>query len=329
MERTATDAEFRELMLMIRGGGFDHLLKQVIDDTIQENEMVEDFNNKRSGEILRQILNAEKHTEKLIPLHHTGFKRWRWLAGVAAIIVVALLVAVLVPGKKTIPTGIAANKTNTSLQNNGVQEKKYVRLEDGSTVLLNKGSHLVYPEKFSGSNREVTLTGEGYFDIQHNADRPFIVHTGQISTTVLGTAFNVRAYPGQQSITVTVTRGKVKVSEHNKMLGIITPNESISVDVQNNLYKQETVNADRVVEWKNKYLVLDNISFEDAAILIEGKYHVKISFLKESLKACHISATFMNDETLEQVLTVLTGVLDANYKLQPNDQVIIGGNGCK
>ena len=87
----------------------------------------------------------------------------------------------------------------------------------------------------------------------------------------MGTAFNIKAYPNQKSVTVTVTRGKVKVSDNNKTVGVITPNESISVNMENRSFKQETVNAEDVVEWKKQCLVLDDISFENAAVLIEAK----------------------------------------------------------
>lgn len=73
-----------------------------------------------------------------------------------------------------------------------------MRLPDGSTVLLNEGSELSYSTSFGKQAREVTLTGEGYFDVQHNLSKPFKVLTGNVTTTVLGTAFNIKAYPGSR-----------------------------------------------------------------------------------------------------------------------------------
>ena len=207
--------------------------------------------------------------------------------------------------------------------------KRYIRLQDGSTVLLNEGSQLDYPAGFANNKREVTLSGEAYFDIRPDAKRPFIVHTGKINTTVLGTAFNIKAYPEQKQITVTVTRGKVKVGDNKKTFGVIVPNESIAVNTEINSFRLERVNADEALTWKKQYLVLDDISLEEAAVLIGNRYHVNISFSKEALENCRISATFLNNENLEQVLTVVTGVVDADYTLQPNDEVIISGEGCE
>jgi transmembrane sensor len=322
-------AEYRELMGLIKSGVYDNLLKQDIDDSMVNDKSAADIDNHRAGELLQKILDSEKHTAKLIPFMKPARKYRRWYAVAAGLILMALTLWVLLPGKNKAGTPIAKNENNTFqpiADNNG---KKYVRLKDGSTVLLNEGSRLEYPDNFVAGTREVILSGEAYFDIRHDALKPFIVHTGTVSTTVLGTAFNIRAYPDQKEITVTVTRGKVKVSDNRKTIGVITPNESIAVNLENKSYRQEKVNAEEVVEWKKQYLVLDNISLEDAAILIDNKYHVNISFSKEALRQCRISATFLNNENLEQVLTVVTAVVDAAYTIQPNDQVIISGEGCK
>ena len=114
-----------------------------------------------------------------------------------------------------------------------------------------------------------------------------------------------------------------------KTFGVIVPNESIAVNTEINSFKLERVNADEALSWKKQYLVLDDISLEEAAVLIGNRYHVNISFSKEALENCRISATFLNNENLEQVLTVVTGVVDADYTLQPNDEVIISGEGCE
>src|SRR5688572_8298430 len=108
-------------------------------------------------------------------------------------------------------------------------DPQFLRLPDGSTVLLNEGSKLEYPITFSGDTREVFLQGEGYFDIQHNPSKPFVVKTANVTTTVLGTAFNVKAFPSEKHITVTVTRGKVKVSKDEKVLGVITHDQQITI----------------------------------------------------------------------------------------------------
>ena len=324
----AAPGEYRELMRLIKSGNYDDLLKEKIDDSMSYNNSTISLDESRAQELLGRILNSEMHTAKLIPVM-TPVKRYRRWYVAAAIAIITIAIWSVWPGKNESRERLAENNKKTPPPAGDMKGKKYIRLQDGSTVLLNEGSNLEYPDVFTVGTREVTLTGEAYFDIRHDAARPFIVHTGTVTTTVLGTAFNIKAYPGQKKITVTVTRGKVKVSDDKKTIGIITPNESIAVNLDNKSYRQEKVNAEEAVEWKKQYLVLDDISLEDAAVLIDNRYHVNISFSKEALKQCRISATFLNNENLEQVLAVVTSVVDAAYSIQPNDQVIINGEGCR
>jgi ferric-dicitrate binding protein FerR (iron transport regulator) len=323
--------EYVELMSLIKSGNYDDLLKGKIDDLMMQNNSSANLADDRAQELLSRILNSEMHTAKLIPVMNPvrKYRRWYVIAAAAAVIVTVVLVRMAWPVKSQSSGGLVKNGPKAISPVAETKGKKYVRLQDGSTVLLNEGSHLDYPDVFVAGTREVTLTGEAYFDIRHDTLRPFIVHTGNVSTTVLGTAFNIKAYPEQKEITVTVTRGRVKVSDDTKTIGVITPNESIAFNLDNKSYRQEKVNAADVVEWKKQYLVLDDISLEDAIILIDNKYHVNTSFSNEALKQCRISATFVNNENLEQVLTVVTSVVDAEYTIQPNDQVIISGEGCK
>jgi ferric-dicitrate binding protein FerR (iron transport regulator) len=92
-----------------------------------------------------------------------------------------------------------------------------ITLLDGSVVTLKDGSRLNLKNNFSGNTREITLEGEAFFEIAHNPKKPFIIHTGSVKTTVLGTSFSIKAIPGETSITVAVTEGKVKVEDGGKL----------------------------------------------------------------------------------------------------------------
>lgn len=318
-----------DLMMMIKSGKYDHLLKKYIDQSFTEGNAAVNMDNNKAGDLLNRILNSEKQTARLIPLAKSQGRFRKWYATAAALLVITLAIwGFVFRNYKPQPVVVKVEKEKLQPAP-ATKGKRYIRLQDGSTVLLNEGSLLDYPSEFANDKREVTLTGEAYFDIRPDAKRPFIVHTGKVSTTVLGTAFNIKAYPEQKKVTVTVTRGKVKVGDNKKTFGIIIPNESIAVNTEINTYKLEKVNAEAAVEWKKQYLVLDDINLKEAAVLIGNRYHVNISFSKEALENCRISATFLNNESLEQVLTVVTGVVDADYTLQPNDEVIISGEGCQ
>lgn len=324
----ATSGERSLLMSLIKSGRYDDLMKRRIDDAFRQDKPEADIDKSRAEDLLHRILNSEKQTAKLIPVEKPARSYRRWYIA-AAILLLTLAIWMLADRSSAPETPIAKTTTKKLEPATGTNGKRYIRLQDGSTVLLNEGSQLDYPAEFSGDKREVTLKGEGYFDIRPDAKRPFVVHTGKINTTVLGTAFNIKAYPGQQQITVTVTRGKVKVGNHRKTFGVIVPNERMAINTAGNSFSMDKVNAEEALDWKKQYLVLDDISLQEAAVLIGNRYHVNISLVNQALKNCRISATFLNNESLDQVLTVVTGVVDADYNLQPNDEVIITGAGCE
>ena len=116
-------------------------------------------------------------------------------------------------------TGIFPARTRPAVWHEAVTsagEKSVLVLSDGSQVTLNADTKLKYPDRFNGTNREVYLEGEGYFVVQHISVHPFVVHAGNLSTTVLGTTFNVSAYPESKTIAVSLLEGKVRVTSNEK-----------------------------------------------------------------------------------------------------------------
>ncbi|MGX5817962.1 FecR family protein [Chitinophaga lutea] len=205
--------------------------------------------------------------------------------------------------------------------------KRFVLLPDGSRVVLREGSSLKYPAAFSGDSREVTLSGEAYFEIEDQPGKPFMIYSGKVVTTVLGTAFNIKAYPGQPSVTVTVTKGKVKIEEEKsrKLLGVLHPDQQI-------VYQEEkaAVQPARAVEtvaWLKKGMDFDAVPFEDIAARISEQYQVNIRFDNDNMKRCRLRAAFEGTETIEKVLLVLCTVSNASYVID-GDDVVISGKGC-
>ena len=94
-----------------------------------------------------------------------------------------------------------------------IGSRTIVQLTDGTIVNLNYGSRIKYPREFTGNKREIKLIGEAYFDVAHNANKPFIVETGKLNIKVLGTEFNVQAYPGDENVSTTLVKGKVSLED--------------------------------------------------------------------------------------------------------------------
>jgi ferric-dicitrate binding protein FerR (iron transport regulator) len=203
-----------------------------------------------------------------------------------------------------------------------------VTLSDGSTVVLQATSVLDYPGSFTGNTREVTLTGEAYFDIHQDERKPFIIHTGKVKTTVLGTAFNIRA--DGENITVSVTRGRVRVEDDRKVLAVLAPNQQITYTVRAAIVEQKAVNAMQIAtDWTKQDMVFEGASFASIAEVVSKRYGVTIEFKNPELRLCMIVASFSGIETLENVMEILCTIRNASYSIKDNQHIVIDGKGCE
>jgi transmembrane sensor len=205
---------------------------------------------------------------------------------------------------------------------------RYLKLPDGSTVLLNSGSQLNYPDSF-GNTREVHLTGEAYFDIRHNNNKPFIIYAGNTRTVVLGTAFDIKAFPGQQNVVVTVTRGKVRVEKDEQIIGILTPNEQLIVSKNNNTAKKETVNTREAIAWKQDDILLDDVPLGEVVQELEERFHCTITLSNEGLGNCSITASFLHRESLQEVIQVIARINRMDYRFEADNTITLSGEGCQ
>jgi len=181
---------------------------------------------------------------------------------------------------------------------------RVIFLPDGSTVILTWSSKLSCPSTFDGlKTREVYLEGQAFFDIKHISSKPFIVHTGTLETKVLGTAFNIKAFPNEDNITVTVKRGRVCVNDQNKILGIITPNEQITYAKSKVKSSISAVKNEGYLTWKKEDLFIDNLTISEAANLLEDRYKVKIIIDNPGIETLRFTSTFSKNEPLEEVLS--------------------------
>jgi ferric-dicitrate binding protein FerR (iron transport regulator) len=210
------------------------------------------------------------------------------------------------------------------------KQHTFIQLPDGSTVVLNAGSHLEFPDSFENTpTREVSLIGEGFFDIKHDESKPFIVRTGKLTTTVLGTAFNVKAFADESNITVTVTRGKVKVSDNEKVLGIISPDQQIVFDKVTDKASQVIVNAHQAIVWVENDIFFEDITMADAVNQLTERFMVKILLSNEAIRQCRFTATFVNGENLDQILGVICEFNKATFKYEASGAIVIDGDGCE
>ncbi|WP_040626506.1 FecR family protein [Mucilaginibacter paludis] len=185
----------------------------------------------------------------------------------------------------------------------GRGEHKQLHLADGSEVLLNVGSKLVISKDFGDKRRDVTLIGEAFFKVAKNPDKPFFIHSGNLETRVVGTSFNINAYPDLEKIKVAVLTGKVKVSGmvngHNKILAQgMTKGATLSFYKATGNTELKIEDTELLTAWSSNKLYIDNATISDIARQLQRYYNIKvvntvaanlkdrytISFGKESMK---------------------------------------------
>lgn len=195
-----------------------------------------------------------------------------------------------------------------------------VTLSDGSVITLNKQATLKYPATFNAKTREVYLSGEAFFQVAKDSSKPFVIHANGITTTVLGTSFNVKA--SADSVTVSVATGKVRVSD-GRQTQLVMPYERV-------LYADATFTKSASdlseLNWNSRVLEFNDITLGQAAELISQFYEIQVTFQHEKLKNCVITGKFKN-QRLETVLQAIEFSTDVHSEVK-NNSVLLFGKGC-
>jgi ferric-dicitrate binding protein FerR (iron transport regulator) len=203
-------------------------------------------------------------------------------------------------------------------------ETRMVTLPDSSKVQLNAGSILVYPQRF-GKTRNIYLNGEAYFAIVHNEKQPFIVKTMDMEIEVLGTVFDLSSYIDNEHSSVTLESGKVNVRFKNQAFEsvILSPNEQITYNRISNSVSRHIVNCNDVMAWTKGNMIIQSMSIEEIAKIVERKYNLKVYANFSRYKNEKITMKFMNDESITDFMTVLQYLVpNLQYKIE-NDKLYI------
>lgn len=176
-------------------------------------------------------------------------------------------------------------------------------LSDGTKVWLNAASSITYPVVFNGSKRMVSVTGEAYFEVKQNKEKPFIVKTATDEITVLGTAFNVNSYSDEPAIKTSLLEGAVKINTT-----ILKPGQAYS----NGIVADTDIRQD--VAWKSGYFVFDKLPFDQALRQLARWYDVKIVY-ENGIPREGLAGKMERTLTLNDALGGLDGTV-ASFKLE-------------
>lgn len=281
----------------------------------------------------------------VILMQRKSRKKWYW---VAAIFIVAVgLISYLSLGNTKDEKGIAAGDANEVSTQPG--SKTRIQLPDGSIVWLNAGSKLTYNKDFGKETREVALIGEGFFDVVKNKEKPFIISTSSINIKVLGTAFNVKAYPEDKQTETSLIRGSIEVTIKNRPNDkiILSPSEKLVVENSVSVKKEKAVEITKEVQqpvvmplvsinklkyspvdstvaetqWIENKLVFRDEAFSDLAVQMERWYDVTIEIKDEELNGARLNGIFQS-ETISQALDALKESIPFKYEKTGNKIII-------
>lgn len=278
-------------------------------------------------------------------------RRWYWVA--ASVVLLAGLLAFssfFIFNKKGEEIAHQVNEISTR-----PGSKSKVQLPDGSVVWLNAGSKLTYTKDFGKETRDVTLIGEGFFDVTKNPGKPFIISAANIKIKVLGTAFNVKAYPEDKQTETSLIRGSIEVTIRNRPNDkiILSPSEKLVVENSEAKVEQVDKSADKTtgnikrtelpvistlvainklkynpadstvaeVQWVNNKLVFRDESFSEVAVRMERWYDVQIAIEDPGISDVRLTGVF-ESETIIQALEALKESIAFQYEKAGNRIII-------
>ena len=205
---------------------------------------------------------------------------------------------------------------------NTLEENKKVVLPDGTQIWLNKNTSIKYPESFHKTNRDVKLSGEAFFEVAHNKEKPFKVYTDLSVTQVLGTSFNIDTKNQSHKTEINVISGKVAFSD-SKNTGrkvVLTKNEK-AIITTSNLIKDKIDPNMNFLAWKTKTLKFNQTPLNEVCVYLSEYYNKEILLENENMEGLELTASF-HEQSLEDVLGVINLTLDTKYEINGSSIIL-------
>lgn len=273
------------------------------------------------GEEWLKLSSRIRKTETSIPhpasmASHPAFRLLRLAAVILLLLVPAFLLFRYISGSSEVEVIAYQGLTECTLP-------------DGSLITLNKGSVLRYPEHFSDQTRLVELDGEGWFEVTHDASKPFIVSAGNARVEVLGTTFNLNTHGFGNNREVVLVTGKVKVyyDAVPSQAVILAPGEKAVVPPTGARIRKTTNTDPNFLAWKTRRIVFDNTPLNAVAASLTRVYGISIRLGGDDLSSCRITATFDHQE-LDAVIRVIEATLGVTVS-KTGSGYLITGQGCR
>ena len=213
--------------------------------------------------------------------------------------------------KKIVPTADGINYTSRI---NTSDKPTKIILPDNSLLWLDVKSFIKYPEKFANRRNISLLSGKVFFNVAHDASRPFTVETeGGLKTTVLGTAFVIEKCGNNNSVKVSVLRGKVQVADNATKFATLTRNQGVAVNTDTKTSNLVVVDSVEMTGWFTSKVVLDNVTLKEVAASIKETFGYKIEFSSSKLSTKPCSITYNATDNVDDILVLLDKIYHTKH----------------
>ncbi len=304
-----------------------HFLKQWLDESedhiLLYREMQQAWREKSAEP---QLINTDELAEKIwkrandqAPNKNSYTENiWQYWVKVAAVLLLFIGAATVLYFAPFTPSeSEALTQNDTIIKYNPPGQKSRFNLPDGSIVWLNAESTLSYNPSAFDSLRQVFLSGEAYFEVAKDSTRKFVVLSGRLNTTALGTAFNVQAYPNTQVVEVALVEGKVKIGAPGIIAEILGPGNALTYDQQSQHTKKSTFEKDSVLGWKDGILIFKGDSLDEFINKTERWYGVDIEVSGVPSDLWSLTGYYEN-VSLEHMLEDIKFTSGFTYELKKN-----------
>jgi len=294
----------------------------------------EELSSMRNGLLMAIRVDREERRDQMSrpAVGFTGISN-NWIKLAAAVIIVPLVsVGIFYFLNRTDNQTLSVrsgHKNDVEKRVSDKGQKSILVLSDGTKVWLNAASKISYPKDFETQNtRDVYLEGEAFFDVAHNENKPFIVHTSSINIKVLGTSFNVKSYFDEKTIETTLVQGKVRIEQSDgkgNSIGDVElkPNQRAVFNKESKIINIKEVVADNSLSWKRERLVFDEESIDNVILQMERWYNVKIYVKNKGNLDCKLTASIEN-ESLEEILNLISIAHNIQYSISGGDVFLEG-----
>ena len=239
---------------------------------------------------------------------------WRMVSRIAAVLVIVSTLVTIAYLYSFETKKVEPLVNNTIFKETPLGSKVTTKLPDGSLVTLNSGSKISFSEEFDENKREVHLSGEAFFEVVHNLNKPFLVRMDGDVVRVLGTSFNIRSYPEDSAVYVSVATGRVSYSIPSGDEVILEPNRMATYLPHRRSLTTGEVNGLQAFGWKDKVLYFNDITFDKVVTELERWYGIQIVYSNEQAFKGSYSEQF-NNPTLSEVLHSLSFVYRFDFEI--------------